>query len=235
MPRATWLFLPMLLAFLAAGVRADISDRNPLPLTPRKAADTSSTSGRNSTSRSAARGSTSVVTTLGSLAAVIALILLAARIFRKSSPATQSTLPAGVLQVLGRRPLDYRHSVHLVRCGSRLLVLGASNEGLRTLAEITDPVEVDFLAGQCQSASNTSVADSFGQLFRRFRSSEPPESPEAIGIEAIELPSEEPAEVASPTNSPLDPAVLRLKQRLNWSTPDNDDENGPYRSGEGAA
>lgn len=41
------------------------------------------------------------------------------------------------ITVIERVALDPRRSLHLVRVGARVLVLGASEEGLRTLAELS--------------------------------------------------------------------------------------------------
>ncbi|HLJ11966.1 MAG TPA: flagellar biosynthetic protein FliO [Planctomycetaceae bacterium] len=138
-------------------------------------------------------------TTLGGLVAVLALFFVIARLVRKSAPAAQKTLPAEVMQVLGRKSLDYRHAIHLIRFGSRLLVLGSSQEGLRTLSEIADPLEVDYLAGLCKPSEPASVAQSFNQLFKKFQSPAAPE-PEA--------------ELETDLSSDSDPAVLRLQERL---------------------
>lgn len=136
-------------------------------------------------------------TTLGSLTAVLALVYLTAKVLRKSMPTAQRSLPVEVVQVLGRKALDYRNTIHLVRFGSRLLILGSSQQGLAPLGEISDPVEVDFLAGLCKPSEPGSVADTFQQLFRRFQSPEPDETM---------------AEREPETDS--DPAVVRLQARL---------------------
>ncbi|MBX3450146.1 MAG: FliO/MopB family protein [Planctomycetaceae bacterium] len=68
---------------------------------------------------------------------------------RRHGPARLRPLPGEVLEVLGRRSLEPRVNLHLVRCGQRILVLGAGPDGVRTLSEITDPVEVDLLSGAC--------------------------------------------------------------------------------------
>jgi flagellar biogenesis protein FliO len=136
-------------------------------------------------------------TTLGSLTTVLALVYLTAKVLRKGMPAAQRTLPVEVVQVLGRKPLDYRNTIHLVRCGSKLLILGSSQAGLTPLSEISDPVEVDYLAGLCKPSGLGSVADTFNLLFRKFQS---PETTEAAG---------EPDQEAN-----ADPAVLRLQARL---------------------
>ena len=87
---------------------------------------------------------------LASLAAVLGMIVLGARLWKKHGPLARAGLPAEALEVLGRRVLDPRQSIYLVRLGSRILVLGATPAGLSTLSEITDPAEVDVLAGSCR-------------------------------------------------------------------------------------
>jgi flagellar biogenesis protein FliO len=57
-------------------------------------------------------------------------------------PRAGGSLPAGMVQVCGKVPLDAKQSLHLVRIGQRLLVLLESPRGMQRLAEITDPSEV---------------------------------------------------------------------------------------------
>ena len=107
-------------------------------------------------------------TTLVALSFVILLILVAARLWSKHGPAVSEGLPPEALQVLGKRQLDQRQTVYLARLGSRILVLGSSANGLQTLCEITDPIEVDFLAGVCRrDDSHTTVAQTFRTLFKK--------------------------------------------------------------------
>jgi flagellar biogenesis protein FliO len=151
-------------------------------------------------------------TTLGGLVAVLALIFLCAKILKKGVPAAQRTLPAEVIEILGRKALDYRHTVHLVRFGSRMLMIGTSQEGMTTLSEVTDQAEIDFLAGLCKPSESASVAQSFQQLFQRFQSPEParPEAPAPIAREAERVSVHE--DEFDATDS--DPAILRLQERL---------------------
>jgi flagellar biogenesis protein FliO len=152
-------------------------------------------------------------TTLGGLIAVLALIFLSAKLLKKGVPAAQRTLPAEVVEVLGRKALDYRHTIHLVRFGSRMLMIGTSQEGMSTLSEVTDRVEIDYLAGLCKPGETTSVAQGFQQLFQRFRGAEalPPEAlpPTARATDTAPAPEDE---VDEETDS--DPAILRLQERL---------------------
>lgn len=109
--------------------------------------------------------------TFGALAFVLALIFVGAKLWKKHGPGIIAGLPAEAIDVLGKRHLDSRQSIHLIRLGSRILVLGSTAEGLRTLAEVTDPVEVDYLAGLCQqSNSGGTAAPSFRALFNRHGS-----------------------------------------------------------------
>lgn len=108
-------------------------------------------------------------TTAAGLMVVLGMILGAMRLFKKHLPGTARFLPPQAVQVLGKRPLDYKQNIYLLRCGSKILVVGASAQGLTTLGEITEPVEVDYLAGLCQAQDQQSVGETFSQLFRQFR------------------------------------------------------------------
>jgi len=155
--------------------------------------------------------------TLAGLAAVLALVFVLARIVKKKVPAVQKTLPSDVVQVLGRKALDYRHTIHLVRFGSRMLMLGVSQEGMTTLSEITDPVEIDYLAGLCKPSEPASVAQSFSQLFQTFQTSEKPRptaNPD-VDEETDGAPDVNPGLNAE---SDRDPAILRLQERLQTAT-----------------
>ena len=123
------------------------------------------------------RGS-SVWMTCAALSIVVIGILAAAKFFQKHAPLASAGIPAEALEFLGKRYVDRRHTIHLVRLGSRVLLLGSTTDGLQTLCEVTEPVEVDYLAGLCrQSKTGNSVSQSFRSLFiRRSASIPPPDS-----------------------------------------------------------
>jgi len=111
--------------------------------------------------------------TAGSLAVIVFLILAAGRILKKRGGGMGNTLPTEAVELLGRRYIDQRQVIHLVRLGSRILVLGSSPDGLRSLAEITDPVEIDYLAGVCRPAdSSHGITQTFRGLFARRQHTE---------------------------------------------------------------
>ncbi len=114
------------------------------------------------------RSTGSFGTTLVALSFVVGLILVAAKLWSKHGPLVNSGLPPEAFEVLGLRRLDQRQTVYLARLGSRILVLGSSTDGLRTLCEITDPIEVDFLAGACRRGDgNATAAQAFRALFKK--------------------------------------------------------------------
>ncbi|VAX38569.1 hypothetical protein MNBD_PLANCTO02-2279 [hydrothermal vent metagenome] len=118
-----------------------------------------------SSRKKGASGMGSIWTTLGSLALIVGLILIAARLFRKNGGISSGGLPREAMEVLGKQPIDARQSIHLIRLGSRILVVGASPDGMRTLTEITEPIEVDYLAGICKTNTEKSP---FSNAFRTF-------------------------------------------------------------------
>ncbi len=117
-----------------------------------------------SASKSATSGALSAV---GALIVVIGLILVLARLFRRHSPLFSQSLPNEVLEVLGRRYLDQRQSILLLRIGSRILVVGSSPAGLQGIGELSDPVEVDLVAGMCRPNRNgQGLGSSFFNLIK---------------------------------------------------------------------
>ncbi len=110
----------------------------------------------------------SMVTVGASLAVVLGLLLAVAWLLRRAAPKSLAPLPQEVVEVLGRAPLAGRQQLHLLRCGSKLLLVSVTPAGAETLTEITDPAEVDRLAGLCQQARPGSTTEAFRQVFEQF-------------------------------------------------------------------
>lgn len=115
-----------------------------------------------------ADGPLSILGVLGSLAVVLGLFFLLAWLLKRAAPKTSAALPASVVEPLGRAPLGPRQYVHLLRVGNKLLLVSLSPGGAETLTEITDPVEVDRLAGLCMQARPNSSSEAFRQVFQQF-------------------------------------------------------------------
>ncbi len=167
--------LPLMLVFAVAAVWSTAA---PAVAEPRRLNDAAETRPRplparghsapqTENSSRALPASTSVWGSLLGLAVVVGGLLIASRWLRVHGPASLRGLPNEAVEALGQRVLSRGVSVHLVRCGSRMLVLGVGPDGVRTLSEITDPVEVDLLAGACRRRDETANGQSFAQLFTR--------------------------------------------------------------------
>jgi flagellar biogenesis protein FliO len=99
------------------------------------------------------------------LAVVLGGLTVTARYLRRHGPKGLRALPAEAVEPLGQRLLARGVSVHLLRCGSRVLLVGVGPDGARTLSEIIDPVEVDLLTGACRRGDD--APPSFARVFRR--------------------------------------------------------------------
>ena len=110
---------------------------------------------------SAGNAVTKVIT---SLAVVLGLFLLGVLILRKANARGGAMLPGEVVQTLGRAPLSGRQEMHLVRVGNKLLLLSVTATGAETLTEITEPEEIDRLAGICRQSHPDSITASFREI-----------------------------------------------------------------------
>ena len=124
--------------------------------------------------RAPGNAATSWSATVWPLLLMVGLIVVGARWLKSRSPSTARGLPLEVFEVLGRKAIDPRTSVLLARCGSRLLVLSQSPHGLQTLAEITDPVEVDCLAGLCRTTQrDQTLVETFRAMLHKPTNTKP--------------------------------------------------------------
>jgi flagellar protein FliO/FliZ len=111
-----------------------------------------------------------LISVAGSLGIVIGIFLLGVWVFRRAAPQGLTRLPHEVFEILGRAPLAGRQQVHLLRCGKKLLLVSVTPGGAETLTEITDPMEVDRLAGFCRQTHPQSSSAAFRQLFEQLAS-----------------------------------------------------------------
>lgn len=102
-----------------------------------------------------------LVTVGGSLTLVVGLFLLVTWVLRRGTPQGSGQLPRDVVEMLGRAPLPGRQQMHLIRIGSKLLLVNVTPNGAETLTEITDPLEVDRLVGLCQQRKPNSSTAAF--------------------------------------------------------------------------
>jgi flagellar biogenesis protein FliO len=79
------------------------------------------------------------------MAIVIGLLLGGVWLMRNMGAASVAGHPAETLRVLRRTKIAGRNYVNAIQFGDRLLLVGDGPTGLRTLAEVTDPHEVQEL------------------------------------------------------------------------------------------
>lgn len=120
-----------------------------------------------STTRDAG-GGPGLASVLGALAVVVGLFLAVAALLRRGLPKQARLLPAEAVEMLGRLPLPGRQQGHLVRVGNKIALISFSNGGAEPLVEITDPVEVDRLAGLCRQHDPHSTTTSFRGIVEQF-------------------------------------------------------------------
>lgn len=118
-------------------------------------------------------GLPSMIAVAGSLGVVLGIFLLIAWLIRRAAPQGLTRLPDEAFEVLGRAPLAGRQNVHLVRCGNKLLLVSVTPAGAEPLTEITDPQEVDRLAGLCRQAGPQSSTAAFRQIFEQLAPKRP--------------------------------------------------------------
>jgi flagellar biogenesis protein FliO len=99
-------------------------------------------------------------TTVLSLSAIVGTLGVISY-FAKPYLGSPRGLPVDALELLGRRAIEQKVAIHLIRCGTRVLVVGVSPEGARTLSEITDPTEVQQLVEACHAPPETRSLSSF--------------------------------------------------------------------------
>lgn len=113
-------------------------------------------------------GLPSLVTVAASLLIVLGLFFALVWFLKRGNPKANAILPQEVVEILGRAPLDGRQQLHLLRVGRKLLLVSVTPAGAETLTEITEPLEVDRLAGLCMQARPNSATTAFRQVFQQF-------------------------------------------------------------------
>lgn len=110
-----------------------------------------------------------MLNTLTALGVVVGIILLLRGGLQRMKGRVAAPVGASVLEVLSRVSIAPRNHVLLMRLGSRVLVVGDSPAGLRTLADIADPEEVASLLASMATAKPNSISAGFSQMVGRFQ------------------------------------------------------------------
>lgn len=146
----------------------EVGVSTPIPLPRRQKELTEKTpaaaSGGSGAAFSNRRWATSMPLAIGMIAVGVAFLIGIGWFAAPRSRRAAALLSPEVLEVLGRATLGPRLTLHLLRCGNRLILVAMSPEGVNTLSEITDPQEVADLLALCRRNSPHAVTESFRQV-----------------------------------------------------------------------
>ena len=101
--------------------------------------------------------------TLVALAIVVGLVFLTRFMIRRFGGSAAQGGRGEPIEVLTRMPVGVRQQLLLVRLGSKLVLVGQSPGGLRSISEITDPEEIEQLLHEVRSTRG----GAFGSLLQR--------------------------------------------------------------------
>lgn len=114
---------------------------------------------------------------------VVGLLLGTFMLLRRFGRNSRFLAGGGVIQVLARRSVGVRQELILVEVGPRLLVVGSSREGMRTLGEFNNPDEVAQVRAALPGRKGDSAPEAFRESLREgLREAEKP----AAGGELVE-------------------------------------------------
>jgi flagellar biogenesis protein FliO len=104
----------------------------------------------------------------GGLAIVLALFLLCMWLLRGNTAKTGGVLPSEAFAVLGRAPLTAQSFAQLLRLGNKLVLVAVAADSAHPLAEVTDPEEVDRIAGLCAKNAPHGPSAEFQQVLEQL-------------------------------------------------------------------
>jgi flagellar biogenesis protein FliO len=119
--------------------------------------------GTSSNTNDVAKGG-SWIRSVGSLAAVVAVILFlawGAKSLTRGGPLGGRTKRPGVIEVISRTALSPKQALCLVRVGQRMVLVGVTQDSLRTLDVIQDRDAVAALAGEAAGGKSADAERAF--------------------------------------------------------------------------
>ncbi|MDP1564227.1 MAG: flagellar biosynthetic protein FliO [Pirellulaceae bacterium] len=111
-------------------------------------------------------GAKSLLQTGVALVVVLGLMFGFVWLFKRTAPKSLLPLPIETVQVLGNAPLHGKQHLRLIRLGQRVLLLAVSETTSRTLAEVTDPDEVQYLLQMCEGKNARHESQTFDAILR---------------------------------------------------------------------
>ncbi len=138
------------------------------------------------------------LTTMGSgLSIVLGLLMICLWMLRKSMPKSSRVLPQEVAEVLGKVVLSNRRTAQLLKLGNKLLLVSITPDGAETLAEVTDPEEVQHILLLSDQAQGRGSNAEFEKVFQQLAN-----GPSEEGFLGNEAPSLEDSEYDPRSDNP---------------------------------
>lgn len=109
-----------------------------------------------------------LLSTLAALGVVIALVFVIRWVLRRGGVVAKASSKGSVVEVLSRSTIAPRSHVLLLRVGPRVLVVSDSQAGMRTLSEVSDPVEVAELLGAVDASDTSSMTKNFNGVMKKL-------------------------------------------------------------------
>lgn len=158
-----------------ADAAAPASESRPL-LTGRGRASPATVEGAQTSRGASADSGASWMRVIGALALVVGLIYVLRGVVRRVAArgglraqfGVGGRAPSGVLEVLGRYPVSRGQSIVLLRVDQRVLLLGQSSSGFRTLADFSDTGEVASLLVRARDEDSESLSGRFRTMLSKF-------------------------------------------------------------------
>jgi flagellar biogenesis protein FliO len=150
-------------------------DASALPANERRALGAAANNSSNAISSSGKPDSAWLLNTLAALGAVIGLMLVLRAVVMRAVGKNAGTSRSPAVEVLSRSVVAPRSNVLLLRVGRRILVVGETPSGLRTLSDVSDPEEVASLLTLIEAAKPNSVTQTFAQALGQLNSEYTPE------------------------------------------------------------
>lgn len=110
----------------------------------------------------------SVLPVFGSLALVLGCFFFFAMLMRKMNPQAAKGLPKEAFEVIGKTQLNQKMQLHLIRIGSRLVMVAVTQDGVQPITEITEPNEVVQILGILKKNDGKGSSAAFNKILDEY-------------------------------------------------------------------
>lgn len=128
--------------------------------------------------------SSPILNTFIALGIVVGLIYLLRWVYSKMTGRKPVRADVGVLEVLSRVSVSPKNHVLLIKIANTVVVVGEGTQGLNTLTQITDDIQVAAILAKVKASEKGSISKNFQKMLGRFEDGYEPET--SSGAESAE-------------------------------------------------